>query len=152
MTQETESRPRFRSDAPPFLDQSRAQTALRHELDDLFSAVEARMDAETARDGDAIVELMMVPNRIIARRGAYATSFSWLGGRLGGITDGHLLVIEWSGIAPAQRGPRALKTATSSREASYRAEAADAASWCWRDGAPEGCARSTRDLVGAWLL
>jgi hypothetical protein len=152
VTDEPETRPRFTSDGPPFLDQGRAQSSLRHELEALFSAVESSMDAVSARDADVIVELSMVPNRIVARRGAFATSFSWLGGRLGGISDGHLLVIEWSGIATDLRGVFALKSATASRETSYRPEAANAESWCWRAADPAGRASTTRDLVGEWLL
>jgi hypothetical protein len=139
------------NDAPAYLEQGRAQSSLRHELEELFSAVESSMAAVTARDADVIVELTMVPNRIVARRGSFATSFSWLGGRLGGISDGRLLVIEWSGIATELRGVFALKSATSSRETTYHPEAANAESWCWRAADPAGTACSTRDLVGEWL-
>ena len=137
-------------DAAPFLDQGRAQNTLRHELQTLFTAVESRMDAATSLDNDMLVELSVVPNRIIARRGAQALSFSWLGGRLGGVSDGKLLVIEWSGLAANQKGAAALKSATASREAAYHPEARDAATWCWRSGAVER-ACSTLDLVEEWF-
>src|ERR1043165_9562019 len=110
-------------ESAPFLDQGRAQNTLRHELQKLFEAVEARLDDAGARATDAIVELSSRPNRIIARHDAGAITFSWLTGRLGGVSDGHLLVIEWAGVPADHRGISALKTATPARETSYRPEA-----------------------------
>jgi hypothetical protein len=136
-------------ESAPFLEQSRAQNTLRHELERLFQAVEARVDDATARDGDVIAECTALPNRIIARCGARAISFSWLTGRLGGVSDGYLLVIEWTGVAPRDRGAGVLKSATPSRETSYCPEAEDAASWRWRAGQQSG--RSTLDLVNDWF-
>jgi hypothetical protein len=141
----------FNRDGAPFLEQGRAQNTLRHELQKMFDAIEERIDEASAHDADSIIEVSSVPNRIIARHGTVAVSFSWLTGRLGGVSDGHLLVIEWAGLAPNKRGPGALKTATNSREASYRPEANDAASWCWRAGTGGEHAPSTVDLVGEWF-
>jgi hypothetical protein len=145
-----EPRPRFSSDGTAFLDQGKAQNTLRHELQALFDAIETRMNAPGA-DEDTIVEVSSQPNRIVARRGTRAISFSWLTGRLGGVSDGHLLVLEWTGIPANQRGVAALKSGTLSREASYRPEATDAASWCWRDGKEKGGACTTQELLGEWF-
>ena len=145
-----ESRARFSSDGTAFLDQGKAQNTLRHELQALFDAIETRMNAAVA-DEDTIVEVSSQPNRIVARRGTRAISFSWLTGRLGGVSDGHLLVLEWTGIPANQRGVAALKSGTLSREASYHPEALDAASWCWRASEEQGDACSTQELVGAWF-
>ena len=141
----------FNRDGAPFLEQGRAQNTLRHELQKMFNAIEERIDEASAHDADTIIEVSSVPNRIIARHGTVAVSFSWLTGRLGGVSDGQLLVMEWAGLPPNKRGPDALKTAKSSREASYRPEATDAASWCWRTATEEGRAPSTVDLVGEWF-
>jgi hypothetical protein len=144
--------PRYGYDeGPAFLDQSRAQNALRRELERMSDAIESRLDAETARDADAKVELSSAPNRFIARQGDLAISFSWLPGRLGGITDGRLLVIGWAGVGPSRRGTSVLASATQARETTYRVEATDAATWCWRSMQLNGRACSTSDLVGEWF-
>lgn len=138
-------------EAAPFLQQARAAGALRHELDRLIAAIESRVDAETARDADVVLEVSIHPNRVVARRGSLAISFSWLGGRLGGVVDGHLLVIEWKGLAAAARGTSALKSGTLSRETAYHPEADGPANWAWRAGNEAGRLRSTLDLVGEWF-
>jgi hypothetical protein len=138
-------------DSAPFLQQARAHGALRHELDRLIAAVESRIDAESSRNGDLLLELSTLPNRIVARRGSLAISFSWLGGRLGGVSDGSLLVIEWTGIAPAARGASALKSGRLSRETAYRPEADGPMNWAWRAGNETNALRSTVDLVGEWF-
>lgn len=138
-------------DNPPFLHQPRAQNALRRELDRLSGALESRNEARSERDAAAIVELSTSPNRFIARDGDIAVSFSWLAGRLGGIPDGHLLVIEWTGIASGDRGSQALKAAGRGRETAYHAEATASDDWCWREGVANGRAFSTADLVGEWF-
>ena len=141
----------YSSEQPPFLAQPRAQNALRKELGRLFGAIESRFDADTEREEGDTVELSSSPNRFIARQGAAAISFSWLAGRLAGVTDGRLLVIEWDGVAPRDRGMATLKSAKPCRETTYQAEGAGPDSWCWRDGDANGRACSTVDLVGEWL-
>jgi hypothetical protein len=138
-------------EAAPFLQQARASGALRHELDRLIAAVESRIDTESARDAELLLEVSTLPNRIVARCGSLAISFSWLGGRLGGISDGHLLVIEWTGIAPGKRGTSALKSGTLSRETAYHPEADGPANWAWRAGNETNVLRSSADLVGDWF-
>jgi hypothetical protein len=144
------TRPRF-GESAPFLDQGRAQNTLRHELQKLFDEIESRIDDASALDPDTIIEVSSVPNRIVARHGTVAISFSWLTGRLGGVSDGHLLVIQWGGLSATRRGSEALKTATASRETSYHPEADDAASWGWRAGPEKGRACTTLDLVREWF-
>ena len=148
---EAQPRTSFSRDGAPFLEQGRAQNTLRHELQKMFEAIEERIDEASTRDAESIIEVLSVPNRIIARHGTVAVSFSWLTGRLGGVSDGRLLVIEWAGLPANKRGPAALKVATQSREASYHPEANDAASWCWRAAHDEGRAPSTLDLVREWF-
>ena len=140
-------------EAAPFLEQSRAQNTLRHELERLFAAVKAGIDDASTVDADLIAEFSAAPNRIIARCGSHAISFSWLTGRLGGVSDGYLLVIEWADLQANRRGVEALKSAKMSRETSYHPEAADAASWRWRTGkeTAAGAGTSTLDLVAAWF-
>jgi hypothetical protein len=138
-------------EAAPFLQQARAHGALRHELDRLIAAVETRLDAESERDADVLHEMSVLPNRVVARRGALAISFSWLGGRLGGVIDGHLLVIEWTGLAAGARGASALKSGTLSRETAYHPEADGPTNWGWRSGPEDGDFRSTLQLVGDWF-
>jgi hypothetical protein len=123
-------------DHPPFLEQAKAQNALRREWERL-SAVQ-------------VVELSTLPNRFLARNGTTAISFSWLSGRLGGIADGRLLVIQWDGVLPTARGFAALKAANQTRETSYLPEANDDRSWQWRAAEARGRACTTLDLVGQW--
>ena len=137
-------------DHPPFLEQAKAQNALRREWERLSEALESRLDVKNARDAVQVVELSTLPNRFLARNGTTAVSFSWLGGRLGGIADGRLLVIQWDGVLPNARGFAALKAASQTRETSYLPEANDDRSWQWRAGEARGRACSTLDLVGEW--
>lgn len=141
----------YGGDQPPFLAQPRAQNALRKELERMFGAIESRLDADTAREEGDTVELSSSPGRFIARQGAAAISFSWLAGRMSGVADGRLLVIEWDGVAPRDRGMSTLKSAKPCRETTYQPEGTGPDSWCWRDGDVNGRACSTVDLVGEWL-
>jgi hypothetical protein len=50
-----------------------------------------------------------------------------------------------------RRGAAALKSAKLSRETSYRPEAQDAATWCWRAGHDQARACTTLDLVDQWF-
>jgi hypothetical protein len=135
----------------PFLTQPRAQNALKKELERMFGEIESRLDADSPRESGDTVELSSAPNRYIARQGSAAISFSWLGGRMAGVADGRLLVIEWDGVAPRDRGMSTLKSAKPRREITYQPEGTGPDSWCWRDGDANGRACSTIDLVGEWL-
>ena len=132
----------------PFLKQPRAHTVLKRQLEQLAVELNARL---AGTSGDKNIQVFAVPNRLIARQATGAISFSWLGGRSGSVSDGRLLVIEWSGIPIAERGAPSLKTASMTREVTYAAAGTDAATWCWRADELNGRASSTADLVGEWL-
>jgi hypothetical protein len=78
-------------------------------------------------------------------------SFSWVAASVGTVADGRLLVIQWDGAAPRNRGIAAMASATPVRERVYRAEGTSPESWRWRDDVPNGRAWSTAHLVAEWL-
>lgn len=142
--------PRWALPPTPFLGQPRAHTALRRELDALCAELEPRFEVAGQESGDHIVELHRMPHRIVARVDDIGLSFSWVPGRTGTVADGRLMVIQWHGLAAA-RGVRALRTARSTRECVYSAEASGVDDWCWRADAPNSRASSTANLVGEWM-
>ena len=135
----------------PFLTQPRAENALRKELERMFGEIESRLDVDTEREPEDLVELSSAPNRYIARQGSVAISFSWLAGRNAGVADGRLMVIQWDGVKPRDRGMSTLRSATARREITYQPEGKGPDTWCWRDGDANGRACSTIHLVGEWL-
>jgi hypothetical protein len=135
----------------PFLTQPRAENALRKELGRMFGEIESRLDVDTEREPEDLVELSSAPNRYIARQGSVAISFSWLAGRNSGVADGRLMVIQWDGVKPRDRGMSTLRSATARREITYQPEGKGPDTWCWRDGDANGRACSTIHLVGEWL-
>jgi hypothetical protein len=135
----------------PYLSQPRAHSALRRELDGLATALKPWLKLETAKNEECIVELHSLPHRLIMRVDDACVSFSWVPGRLGSVSDGRLLVIQWTGLASETRGLAALRSATPGRERVYLAEADDASSWCWRSADPNGRAFSTAHLAVEWL-
>jgi hypothetical protein len=149
----TSEKSHFRSfdEAPPFLSQGRALSALRRELDSLSSELEPRLEAEEARCTDRPVELHSLPNRVVARVGDVGVSFSWVSGRLGTVADGRLMVIEWSGVESVGRGSAVLNAAKPTRETVYHAEGTSAESWHWRSDDRHGRACSTANLVAEWI-
>jgi hypothetical protein len=134
----------------PYLGQSRAQGALRRELDALCGELEPRFDVKRDPAAEHIFELYKLPHRVVARVDSVAVSFSWVGGAHGTVADGRLMVIEWNGIA-ANRGSGAMRTAKAVREVLYVPEATAADNWRWRMDLPNGRASSTADLVGEWI-
>lgn len=142
--------PHWREGAAPFLAQTRAFSALRHELDAIAAEVKPLLDLEAAHGTDRKVELHTVPYRLIARLDTVGVSFSWVTGRVGTVADGRLLVIQWKGVTNA-RGPAALKTAAPMRERIYRVEGNNPDSWRWRDETANGRAYSTANLVAEWV-
>lgn len=137
-----------RFDRPtPFLEQHRAFSSLRHELDRLAADLEG---GDTEFAPERIPEVLTLPNRLIVRIGTTGLSFSWLSG--GTVAEGRLLVIEWSGMQPAARGVTPLKSAVALRERVYRPEAAGPDGWRWRADDPNGCAYSTAHLAAEWLF
>jgi hypothetical protein len=131
----------------PFLSQPRAQSALRHELDAIAAELKSHIASRQASQPDETFELHALPHRLIARFADRGISFSWIGGSLPSVTEGRLLVIEWSGVAPQTRGVAALKSATPVREQSYRAEGTSPETWRWRMDGANGRAFSTVNLV-----
>ena len=134
----------------PYLGQSRAQGALRRELDALCAELEPRFDVKRDPASDHILELYKLPHRVVARVDGVGVSFSWVAGAHGTVADGRLMVIEWNGIA-ATRGSGAMRTAKAVREVVYVPEATAAENWRWRMELPNGRASSTADLVGEWI-
>lgn len=135
----------------PYLSQSRAESALRRELDALAAALKPWLQAEHARAADRIGDLHSRPNRLVLRLDHVGVSFSWIPGRLGTVADGRLLVIQWAGVTPQTRGVSSLKSATLVRERTYRAESSGPDSWGWRVDEPDGVACSTTNLAAEWF-
>jgi hypothetical protein len=147
--------PGFRRDGPaPYLEQYRAQTALRKQLAAIEVELAPELERRRGREPDAKFEMHVLPNRLIARMADIGISFSWVGG-VGAqaltIADGRLLVIQWTGVENETRGVAALRSAHPVRERVYRAEASDAEHWWWRVDEANGAMRSTADLVAEWL-
>jgi hypothetical protein len=139
-----------RFDRPtPFLEQHRAFSSLRHELDALAAELKVRGTDEGAPE--VAPEVLSLPNRLVVRFGHIGLSFSWVGTGLGTVAEGRLLVIEWTGIQPGVRGSSPLKSAIPVRERVYRPEAAGPDGWRWRADNPNGCAYSTTNLASEWL-
>ncbi len=133
----------------PFLEQHRAYSALRHELDALAAELKARCgDEEPGGRGPGLQSL---PNRLVVRLGSIGLSFSWISGGLGTVADGRLLVIEWTGMQPRTRGATLLESAIPVHERVYRPEAAGPDAWRWRVDDRNGCAYSTANLASKWL-
>jgi hypothetical protein len=150
-TQKHADEDRFERPAP-FLEQHRAFSSLRHELDALAAALTAKGGGVTHGAPDRVPELYSLPNRLVVRLGSSGLSFSWIGGGLGTVADGRLLVIEWTGMRPSTRGVTPLQSAIPVRERVYRPEAAGPDGWRWRADHPNGCAYSTAHLAGEWLV
>ncbi|HEY4307718.1 MAG TPA: hypothetical protein VGM82_24800 [Gemmatimonadaceae bacterium] len=133
----------------PYLRQPRSLSSLRRELDALVDAADAHPPAENADGTVLAVEISNVPNRLVARVGNTALSFSWMSDRSGAVAEGRLLVMEWTGAVGDGRG--SLRNATMTRERTYRAESSGPENWRWRADEPHGRAHSTADLVGEWF-
>ena len=142
--------PRWMDSPKPYLDQPRAQGALRKELDALSDELESHVESKTDDADGRRLEFLKLPNRLIARLGAFGVSFSWLGARTGVVAEGKLMVIEWNGLG-TQRGADAMKTAKPVRESTYSAEATSSDDWRWRCDSVNGTALSTVDLAAEWF-
>lgn len=134
----------------PFLGQPRAHGALRRELDALCTEIEPWFAVVGERSGTHILDLHKTPYRVIARLDEVGVSFSWVPGRAGTVSDGRLMVIEWSGMRDG-RGAGALHAARPVRECVYSAAATSSNDWQWRADVPNGRALSTANLVGEWM-
>jgi|KBSMisStandDraft_5_1062788.scaffolds.fasta_scaffold783041_1 hypothetical protein len=135
----------------PFLTQPRAQSALRHELDIIVEEIKPSIERCRAERPEGSFEVVVLPNRVIARVDDTAVSFSWLTGRLPTVADGCLLVIAWSNVASGVRGAAALKSATPTHERTYLAEGSTPDEWRWcADGLVEKPC-SSQHLTAEWL-
>jgi hypothetical protein len=147
--------PGFRRDGPaPYLEQTRAQTALRQQLAAIVADLAPELERRRVREPEAKFEMHVLPHRLIARMADVGISFSWVGA-VGAqaltIADGRLLVIQWAGVENETRGVAALRSAHPVRERVYRPEASDAEHWGWCVDDADGPVRSTADLVADWL-
>jgi len=145
----------FRRNGPaPYLEQARAQSALRQQLAAIVAELAPELERRRASEPDAKFEMHVLPNRLIARMAEVGISFSWVGAvgaQAPSVADGRLLVIQWTGVANQMRGAAALRSAHPVRERVYRPEASDAEHWGWRLDEFDGPVRSTADLVADWL-
>ena len=140
------------ADAPrAFLSQQRAQSTLRHELTALAEQLEAAVDRARALQPDRLFEMRIVPQRMIARLGDVAISFSWLAGRSASVAEGSLLAIGWRGIPADVRGIAALQSATVIHEQSYVADGDAPDAWRWRSVNPVAHPYSSANLVDEWM-
>jgi len=145
----------FRRGGPaPYLEQNRAQSALRQQLAAIGAELEPELERRRAGEPAAKFELHILPHRLIARLAEVGISFSWVGAvgsQALSVADGRLLVIQWSGVENQTRGVAALRSAHPVRERVYRAEASDADHWGWRVDNSDGPVCSTAKLVAEWL-
>lgn len=148
----------YQGDGPrPFLSQPRAESALRHELAGIAARLAPELERRRAGEPDSMFEMHIVPHRLIARLGDAGLSFSWVvavGCEGATVSEGRLLVIQWTGVATERRGVAALRSARPVRERVYRPEGVDAEHWRWRiddAGAADGEAYTTDNLVAEWL-
>lgn len=136
---------------PPFLNQPRAQSALRRELDVLAAALAPASRTDEPRGAHRLSDVQALPNRLVARYGEIGISFSWIAGQSGTVGDGRLLVIEWRGVVPERNGVNSLKSAVAVRERVYRVEGTGPDAWRWRLDSPNGRACSTVNLAAEWM-
>src|SRR5579885_3395032 len=119
--------PGFRRGGPaPYLEQHRAQSALRRELAAIVSVLSPELDRRRASAPDSKFEMHVLPHRVIARLDEIGISFSWVGAvgvQAPTVADGRLLVIQWTGVENQTRGVAALRSAHPVRERVYRPEA-----------------------------
>lgn len=139
------------SAAPRFLSQTRAQSALRRELEALTAAFEPIAERYQRDEPDRTFDVHTSPYRIVFRLDDVAVSFSWIDGSHRTVGDGRLMVIAWGGVPAKSKGVAALKLATPIGESTYSAEAADATHWCWKAEDADGRTYSTPDLAAAWV-
>lgn len=146
-----ESSPRWPEQPTPFLAQPRAQTALRHELDDIAATLKSAVDRARAARPEGASELHVLPHRVIARFDDVAVSFSWVTGRFSTVSDGHLLVIAWRGVTNGTRGVAALKAASPFHERVYVADGNAADKWRWRADDRVRQPYASAQLAADWL-
>ena len=137
------------SDGPPlYMSQPRAHTALKREFEALTTELAHRVKGETDRLGQDQVEMHCAPQRLVVQLGPVGLSMSWVAGRSGNLADGRLMVIEWDGAIAHSRQIGGAKTASPTREMTYRPEAKGPDDWCWRPESGDGSSYTSRNLAG----
>lgn len=144
--------PRGWQDGPkPFLDQPRASSSLRVQFEAIASELRPHIRQAGERVPGLVAELHSLPNRLVMHVGSVALSFSWVAGAMGNVSDGRLMVIEWTGVRPRSPRGNVLEAAVPVRECVYKPEATDAENWRWRSDTANGEAYSTSNLARQWI-
>lgn len=142
-------RPLWGEGPQPYLAQPRAQTTLKHQLEELSGELARRLRTESDRVVDGKLDLHSTPQRTVVQVGRVGLSYSWVAGRSGVIADGRLLVIEWDGVvthSPRMTGNT--QSASPSRERVFRPQASGPDDWRWCADDGEHVSYSTRNLAG----
>lgn len=128
-------------DKEEFLDSHRALAVCAREFDRLADDVAKRvMDLEDEAKG-LKADVKRSPGRCIVQLGPVALTISWLRTRGETVSQGRLLIVEWTGTVGANGAQEYVngvptvavtQTAKVVSEAVYMAEASDEKSWTWR--------------------
>lgn len=132
---------------PPYLDQPRSASALRHALDDLEAELDRRVTTEQGHATKQGAKLHRAPGRLVVQLAEVGISFSWVPARSGSVSDGRLLVIEWEGVVAHGRGMGAMRTASPGRERVFQPEATGPSDLRWRSSEAGGATYSSFDLA-----
>jgi hypothetical protein len=128
-------------DKEEFLDSHRALAVCAREFDRLADDVAKRvMDLEDEAKG-LKADVKRSPGRCIVQLGPVALTISWLRTRAETVSQGRLLIVEWTGTVGANGAQEYVngvptvavtQTAKVVSENVYLAEASDEKSWTWR--------------------
>jgi hypothetical protein len=128
-------------DKEEFLDSHRALAVCAREFDRLADDVSKRvMDLEDEAKG-LKADVKRSPGRCIVQLGPVALTISWLRTRGETVSQGRLLIVEWTGTVGANGAQEYVngvptvavtQTAKVVSELVYLAEASDEKSWTWR--------------------
>src|SRR6185295_5496255 len=128
-------------DKEEFLDSHRALAVCAREFDRLADDVSKRvMDLEDEAKG-LKADVKRSPGRCIVQLGPVALTISWLRTRGETVSQGRLLIVEWTGTVGANGAQEYVngvptvavtQTAKVVSETVYLAEASDEKSWTWR--------------------
>ncbi|HEX7939331.1 MAG TPA: hypothetical protein VF483_10095 [Gemmatimonadaceae bacterium] len=128
-------------DKEEFLDSHRALAVCAREFDRLADDVSKRvMDLEDEAKG-LKADVKRSPGRCIVQLGPVALTISWLRTRAETVSQGRLLIVEWTGTVGANGAQEYVngvptvavtQTAKVVSEGVYLAEATDEKSWTWR--------------------
>ena len=128
-------------DKEEFLDSHRALAVCAREFDRLAEDVSKRvMDLEDEAKG-LKADVKRSPGRCIVQLGPVALTISWLRTRAETVSQGRLLIVEWTGTVGANGAQEYVngvptvavtQTAKVVSENVYLAEASDEKSWTWR--------------------